>query len=83
MISQYSIASGLKVHIFCNGIFKQQCYIVEHNTSGEAIIVDPGSQGEGIRSFLLENNLTPRLIILTHGHFDHIGAVEYLRDNLE
>jgi hydroxyacylglutathione hydrolase len=78
MISQHSVDSGLKVHIFCNGIFKQHCYLVEHNSSGDVIIIDPGSQGEQIKSFLSGNNLIPRLILLTHGHFDHIGAVDYL-----
>jgi len=78
MISQYSFGGGLNLHIFLNGIFKQQCYLVEHKSTGNVIIVDPGSQGEEIRDFLLENNLIPRLILLTHGHFDHIGAVDYL-----
>lgn len=83
MISDYQLDSGLKVHVFKNGIFKQQCYLVEHKSSGDVIIVDPGSQGEQIRIFLLESNLTPRLILLTHGHFDHIGAVEYLSGEFE
>ncbi|MGN0852954.1 MAG: MBL fold metallo-hydrolase [Kiritimatiellia bacterium] len=41
----------------------------------EAWIVDPGADAAKIVSFLEERKLTPVLVALTHGHFDHIGAV--------
>jgi hydroxyacylglutathione hydrolase len=54
------------------------CYIVYEN--GKAIIFDPGHSGERVKSFLRSTNLSPIAIILTHAHFDHIGAVDDLRE---
>jgi len=45
---------------------------------GAAWIVDPGASPEAIIAFLVEKGLTPALIAFTHGHFDHIGAVDGL-----
>lgn len=53
------------------------CYIV-YNQS-EALIFDPGGNAERIEKFLTENELKPLAILLTHAHFDHIGAVGELR----
>lgn len=50
------------------------CYIVNSNVSGEAIIIDPGADAEIIINFIKESQLNPKLIVLTHGHGDHIGA---------
>ena len=41
-----------------------------------AWIVDPGAEPEEILAFLKAKGLTPALILFTHGHFDHIGAVD-------
>ena len=38
----------------------------------EGIIIDPGSNFEDIYSFVKQNNLNIKAILLTHGHFDHI-----------
>lgn len=56
------------------------CYIVYNNKS--ALIIDPGGEANKIIAFLQQNKLTAEAILLTHAHFDHIGAVEALRTNL-
>ena len=59
------------------GSIEANCVILWEDTSA-AWIVDPGAEPESICAFLWEKNLTPALILFTHGHFDHIGAVDGL-----
>ncbi len=54
------------------------CYIIY--TGANAAVIDPGDDFEVILKVLKENNLTPAWVLLTHGHFDHIGAVKNLQD---
>lgn len=54
------------------------CYIVHSNN--EAIIFDPGGDGDKLVNWLDENNMSPVAVLLTHAHFDHIGAVDHIRD---
>lgn len=58
--------------------FRTNCYIISHNNI--ALIIDPVSDGEIIAAYLQRNNLSLKAIFLTHGHQDHIGAVDYLAD---
>ena len=58
------------------------CYILKDNNSSEGMIIDPGDNTEGILAYIKENDIDVKLIALTHGHFDHIGAVEELRQSL-
>lgn len=46
----------------------------------EALVIDPGGNGQGIKSFLEEKGFKLKYIVLTHGHFDHVGAVADLKD---
>ena len=55
------------------------CYIVS-NDENHCMIIDPGAQGKKVAKYLEENELVLDAILLTHGHFDHIGAVDYLYD---
>jgi len=59
------------------GAFGVNCYIVYK--TGEAVVIDPGEDYERIVQLALEKGLTIKAVLLTHGHFDHIGAVEKLR----
>ena len=57
------------------GTVQTNCYIISNDISKEAIVFDIGDQADKVLSYLLENDLTCKAIILTHGHFDHILAV--------
>ncbi|WP_407268382.1 MBL fold metallo-hydrolase [Radiobacillus sp. PE A8.2] len=53
------------------------CYIVSKNN--QSVIIDPGGDSDQIVQLLEANQFTPLAILLTHAHFDHIGAVDELR----
>ncbi|BAC13872.1 MBL fold metallo-hydrolase [Oceanobacillus iheyensis] len=59
------------------GIVQANCYILKKGTNG--IIVDPGGDAELILSIIKEHHLDINAILLTHAHFDHIGALEKIR----
>lgn len=64
---------------FVLGQLQTNCYLMI-NDNKEVFIVDPGDNGKKIRKYLNDNELKLTAILLTHGHFDHIGAVDYLYD---
>ncbi len=55
------------------GTYAANCIVV-WNDDG-CLIVDPGQDAADILAFLTERALTPKAILLTHGHFDHIGGI--------
>ena len=59
-------------------LLAENCYIY-HNEK-ECIIFDPGSDYEYIKSYIENKNLSVKMILLTHCHFDHVGAVSDLKD---
>ena len=61
------------------GQMQTNCYVLEKEDS-TCLIFDPGSEGEKLIEFLREKDLNPVGIVLTHAHFDHIGAVDVIRD---
>lgn len=56
------------------GPLQVNSFIVGCEVSKEAVVVDPGEEGERIFSRLVALGLQLKMIINTHGHFDHIGA---------
>ncbi len=61
------------------GPIQTNCYLI-WNDKKECLIVDPGENGGKITSTISEMGLQPIAILLTHAHFDHIGAVETVRN---
>lgn len=53
------------------------CYIIETENKN-AVAVDTGGDFEKLKKYLDDNGLSLKKILLTHGHFDHIGATEQL-----
>lgn len=64
------------------GVFAENCYfyIDEHTRSG--FLIDPGAQAGLIYDVIRRNDWYIEKILLTHGHFDHLGAAEQLREAL-
>ncbi|NLO98445.1 MAG: MBL fold metallo-hydrolase [Peptococcaceae bacterium] len=58
------------------------CYLVSCDKTGKAILVDPGAGSKMISNWLKEKKKDVEYIVLTHGHWDHLGAVEDLRREL-
>ncbi|NLV57414.1 MAG: MBL fold metallo-hydrolase [Clostridiales bacterium] len=56
------------------GDIQANCYLVENTSTREALIVDPGDEADRIIAAV--GNLRPVACLATHGHFDHIGAVD-------
>ena len=51
------------------------CYLVSDETTGRALIIDPGSSPEIIQQAIKDSKVKPEGILLTHAHVDHISAV--------
>ncbi|MDW5299915.1 MAG: MBL fold metallo-hydrolase [Sedimentibacter sp.] len=60
------------------GSYYSNCYIVGSDETKEAAIIDPGAEFNKIDKKIIELGVKPKMIILTHAHGDHIGAVEEL-----
>ena len=60
------------------GGYETNCYIVYGENRNDCVIIDPGYEPETVLDALAELGRTPAAIFLTHGHFDHVGAVEAL-----
>ena len=59
------------------GSYQTNCYIVSSEES-RCIIIDPGYDAPTIKGHLQKKGFIPEAILLTHGHFDHVGAVKEL-----
>lgn len=57
------------------GPVAENCYILRHHDSDRGLIVDPGDEAERILAAAAELGIGVDAILLTHTHFDHIGAV--------
>lgn len=65
------------------GALQVNTYFIIDKDTNQGIIIDPGSESNKILKKIKENNWEIKLILLTHGHFDHIGAAMELKEKLE
>ena len=68
----------LKIHALPLGSYQTNCYIVHREGSDRCAVMDPGYEADTILRFLEREGLSLEAILLTHGHFDHVGAVKEL-----
>lgn len=61
------------------GILQANCYLIVDENSKEAAIIDPGGDADYIIKVLADLEAKPIAVIATHGHFDHVSAVNELK----
>ena len=67
------------VHKMPLGAYQTNTYIVRPGENSDlCVVIDPGYEADTILAYLEEHHLTAKAILLTHGHFDHVGAVKEL-----
>ena len=66
----------MQMEIMELGLYQTNCYIVWEGKDG--IVIDPGYYAGRILDRLKELDVVPLAVVLTHGHFDHVGAVKEL-----
>jgi len=62
------------------GPYASNCYIVGSQSNKEGMIIDPGDEAKRILKKVEELKLDIKLIVLTHGHIDHTGALKEVRE---
>ena len=58
------------------GHLETNCYIVSNENTHECVVIDPGDESNCILDYIEDCHLKCTAILLTHGHYDHTGAVE-------
>ncbi len=71
----------LELFRLVTGPVQENCYLLRHD-SGAAILVDPGEDAADILELVKKTNSSVIAILLTHAHFDHVGAVQATREAL-
>ena len=69
----------MKIKTLCVGPIGTNCYILCDEAAKVCAVIDPGGDAEAVAAAVKETGCTPCSILLTHGHYDHTGAVAELR----
>lgn len=72
--------ASLQIRCAVLGPVQTNVYLLTNEETGQTILADPADRAELLLQFLKENDLRAEAMLLTHGHFDHIGAVSALRE---
>ncbi len=65
------------------GPLEVNTYLVADKATGDCIVIDPGGDAKGIVNLAEKKSWTVQKIVLTHGHGDHIGALNQLKEKLK
>ncbi|MDO5294487.1 MAG: MBL fold metallo-hydrolase, partial [bacterium] len=64
-------------------VFEVNTYFYIDEETGHGFLIDPGAQPELLLEIIRKNKWTIEKILITHGHFDHIGAVKQIHEELQ
>lgn len=68
----------MQIQTIITGSIEENCYLVWDNTN-HALLIDPGDNPQEILSAIKQHQLSLDTIVLTHGHYDHMGAVNEVK----
>ncbi|MDO4207836.1 MAG: MBL fold metallo-hydrolase [Lachnospiraceae bacterium] len=67
------------VEVPVKGYFEENCFFFIDDETKHGFLIDPGAQAKGLLALIRREGWGIEKILLTHGHFDHTGAVEEVR----
>ena len=70
----------MKIQTLQVGPIGTNCYILSDPDTGKCAVIDPGGDASRVAAAVKEGGCAPCVILLTHGHYDHTGAVAALRE---
>lgn len=70
----------MKIQTLQVGPIGTNCYILSDPEAAVCAVIDPGGDASRVAAAVKEGGCTPCAILLTHGHYDHTGAVAALRE---
>ena len=68
----------MKITTIPLGLYQTNCYILAEGD--RCLVIDPGDEAENLLAFLQRQSLSVEAILLTHGHFDHVGGVKKIAE---
>lgn len=71
----------MKITRYVTGAAQENCYLLE--TAGKSLLIDPGAQADELIAAVRTSKTELLAILLTHTHYDHIGAVTAIRETFE
>lgn len=75
------IFKNFKVILFKVGELKTNCYLILNQEKNLAVLIDPGFLEIELANYIKTNQIKIEFILLTHGHFDHIFAINQIKTN--
>jgi glyoxylase-like metal-dependent hydrolase (beta-lactamase superfamily II) len=72
--------AGVEVQGIVVGLFQENTFLLREAGGPLSIVIDPGDEAAKIARVIAANGWRPEAIVNTHGHLDHIGAVQDLKD---
>jgi len=70
----------MKIKRFIGGMLESNGYVIYQQEGGDCYVIDPGYNAKVFIQFIKENDLHLKGILLTHHHYDHVGAVERVKE---
>lgn len=71
---------NMKIEQYCVGQVATNCYFAINEETKEMVILDPGDSAQMLAEKIRQEELTPKAVLLTHGHFDHAMAAGKLAE---
>jgi hydroxyacylglutathione hydrolase len=68
------------VKMLAVGAFAANCYIVGSSATNEGMIIDPGAEADAILGTVQQTGLSVSMIVITHAHIDHVGALREVQE---